>query len=89
MAEQKTLVVDLDGTLLRTDTLWESFWAATARNWLVPFRAAWRLLSGRAALKAELAQAGALEPAELPVNEDVVARAKAWREAGGRTVLPP
>ena len=33
------LVVDLDGTLLRSDMLYESFWSALGRDWRSPLRA--------------------------------------------------
>ena len=40
------LVVDLDGTLLRSDMLYESFFAALGRDWLSPVRAGKVLLEG-------------------------------------------
>lgn len=87
MEEQKVLVVDLDGTLIRTDLLHESFWAAVGRDILGATAALSGLLSGRAQLKARLAACAPLEPASLPYNQDVLEYLRAWREAGGRIVL--
>ncbi|WP_242511851.1 hypothetical protein [Rhodobaculum claviforme] len=62
MQQPKTLVVDLDGTLVRTDTLHEAFWAALGKDWRAPFGALAALAQGRAALKRHLA-------AEVPAAE--------------------
>jgi phosphoserine phosphatase len=47
----KLLVVDLDGTLLRGDMLFESFWSAVEKNWRIPFISLYFLTRGRALLK--------------------------------------
>ncbi len=83
----KVLVVDLDGSLLRSDMLLESFWASFARDWRTPLRAVAALVQGRAALKARMAEGGAPDPATLPYDEAVLARIAAWREDGGRVAL--
>lgn len=49
------LAVDLDGTLLRSNILYESFWSSFGRDWKSPLTAAVALLQGRAALKQHLA----------------------------------
>lgn len=85
--DTRTLVVDLDGTLIRSDMLFESFWAAFARRWTVPFQSALALGRGRAALKELLSRLGPVEAASLPYNEAVIAYVRAWREGGGRTAL--
>ncbi|WP_245605336.1 haloacid dehalogenase-like hydrolase [Roseicyclus elongatus] len=81
------LVVDLDGTLIRTDMLHESFWSAAGNDWRVPARALHWLGRGRATLKAELATRAQIHPADLPYNAQMIARIDAWRAAGGRTAL--
>ncbi len=86
-AGDRTLVVDLDGTLLRSDMLYESFWAALSHSWTVPFSAIAALASGRAALKRRLAGLGSVDPALLPFNEAAVEYVRRWRAAGGRTAL--
>lgn len=81
------LCVDLDGTLLRTDTLWETLivqlkghpWKAL----LVPF---W-LLRGRAFLKQRLAQGAVLDCVSLPYTEELVQHLREQRATGRKLVL--
>lgn len=86
-ADAPLLVVDLDGTLIRSDMLFDCFWSAFSRDWRAPFRAASGLLRGRAALKARLAELGAPDPTTLPYTPEVIEEITAWRAAGGRTAL--
>jgi len=81
------LVVDLDGTLLRSDMLLESFWSGFSHDWRVPFRSLAALAQGRAALKARLAESGAPDPATLPYDAAVLERVREWRAAGGKVAL--
>ena len=83
----QVLVVDLDGTLLRSDMLFESFWSAFACDWRSPFHVLVALFGGRAALKRHLAGASAIEPARLPYDPQVIAFVADWRRSGGRTAL--
>lgn len=81
------LCVDLDGTLVRTDTLVESALdMLTAAPWrLFPMLA--RLRAGRAPLKAYLAAHGPIDPAALPYPARFLEYLKAQRAAGRRLVL--
>ncbi|MEM6891326.1 MAG: UbiA family prenyltransferase [Pseudomonadota bacterium] len=81
------LVVDLDGTLLRSDMLHESFWSAFSKDWRNPFRSASALADGRAALKRYLADASQVDADTLPYNSRVIEFVKSWRESGGYTAL--
>jgi len=83
----RVLVVDLDGTLIHSDMLFESFWSALGRDWRTPFAALRALATGRAALKRRLAAAADHDPAALPYNGAVLDYARNWRSAGGRVVL--
>ncbi len=83
----KVLVVDLDGTLLRSDMLFESFWSAFSRDWRTPVFAAAALIQGRAALKQRLAAASDIDVSTLPFDADVIAYVRAWRAQGGCTAL--
>lgn len=83
----QTLVVDLDGTLLNSDMLYETFWSSFAHDWRTPFRAAMALPKGKAVLKRLLAEHASIDVTTLPYNDTVVERVKAWRAAGGRTAL--
>lgn len=82
-----TLVVDLDDTLIRTDSLFESFWAACSVKWHTPLVALSALFQGRLALKQRLAEIAHLDAARLPYNEEVLDLVRGWRERGGRTAL--
>jgi len=84
---REILIVDLDGTLLRSDMLYESFWSAFGRDWRSPFLSAAALSRGRASLKRHLASASAVEAETLPYDGAVIAFIETWRKSGGRTAL--
>ena len=81
------LYVDLDGSVLRSDTLWESFASALRRHPVRTVTALFALASGRAALKRRLAQLGSPEIETLPLHERFVAWLREQRAAGRRVVL--
>ncbi|MCD6733669.1 MAG: UbiA family prenyltransferase [Burkholderiaceae bacterium] len=81
------LYVDLDGSVLRSDTLWESFASALRRHPLRTVAALAALASGRAALKQRLAQLGTPDFGTLPLHEGFVAWLREQRAAGRRIVL--
>jgi 4-hydroxybenzoate polyprenyltransferase/phosphoserine phosphatase len=81
------LCVDLDGTLVRTDMLFESLVAALRRNPLVAFLVPFWLMGGRANLKQHLARHAPFDPAVLPYDEDLVALLRRERAAGRRILL--
>jgi len=68
----RALCVDLDGTLLNSDILYESVLALLARNPLYLFMLPLWLLRGKAALKRELASRVSLPAETLPYNEKVL-----------------
>jgi 4-hydroxybenzoate polyprenyltransferase len=81
------LCVDLDGTLIYTDLLWESLAQLMGRKpWLLPLVPFW-LLSGRAALKQRLAQAVDLDPAALPYNGPLLEWLRAEKRDGRSLIL--
>lgn len=81
------LAVDLDGTLLRSDMLFESFWSALTRDWKSGLSCVAALGGGRAALKRALAGASDVDVTTLPYDAEVIARVRDWRDRGGRTAL--
>ncbi|WP_424980008.1 UbiA family prenyltransferase [Leisingera sp. S232] len=81
------LVVDLDGSLIRTDMLYETAWSALSKRWANALPMLGRLIQGRAQLKRFLEQAGPVDVALLPYNADVIAYVQTWRQQGGRTAL--
>ena len=81
------LVVDLDNSLVRTDLLYETWFAGLARQPLATLRALAAIAEGKAAFKARLAEEVMLDVASLPYNQDVLALIEAARQAGERTAL--
>ena len=71
--QQMPLAVDLDGTLIKTDLLIESFLALIKKNPLYLFAACWWLRKGKAALKCAIAERVDLDVTVLPYNEDLLA----------------
>lgn len=82
-----TLVVDLDDTLISTDTLLENFWLAWSVQWRTPIEALKTLAKGKLALKQKLHDISAIDPARLPYNPDVLDVITQWRSRGGRVAL--
>src|SRR5579864_2498791 len=66
------LCVDLDGTLVRTDTLMESLLALVRVNPVLVFRVVWWLFLGKARFKQELGRAAKLPPDSLPYARPVL-----------------
>lgn len=81
------LVVDLDGTLVRTNLLLECALAYLKAHPLGILRLLLWLCWGRASLKAELARAVAIDAADLPLNEAVAAFAAAEAQRGRKVYL--
>jgi 4-hydroxybenzoate polyprenyltransferase len=86
-ALEPPLVVDLDGTLLRSDLLVESFSATVATRPLKALGGLLALRDGKAALKARLAQDVQLDFAPMPWNEDLLDLLAAERARGRRLYL--
>jgi 4-hydroxybenzoate polyprenyltransferase/phosphoserine phosphatase len=84
---QVPLCVDLDGTLIRTDLLWESFVRLIGRSPLKIFLVPFWLLRGRAYLKRRLAEAVQLDPATLPYHHGFVEFLRNARQDGRRLIL--
>lgn len=81
------LVVDLDGTLVRTDTLHESLLVLLKRNPLLLVLAALWLLKGKAAFKAEVGRRVRLDVARLPYSEPLLAFLTEEKARGRKLVL--
>lgn len=86
-AQGRPLCVDLDGTLVGTDTLWESVVALLrGRPWLILWAPFW-LLGGRANFKRKVAANISLDAAALPYREGLVDALRATKQGGRRVVL--
>ncbi|SMH46959.1 4-hydroxybenzoate polyprenyltransferase [Mesorhizobium australicum] len=82
------LAVDLDGTLIATDLLWEGLFLLIRKNPLYLFAAIyWALSGGPARLKCEIAERIDIDPASLPYRPEVLARLREEHAAGRRLVL--
>jgi len=81
------LVVDVDGTLLRTDLLWEGLIQAVLRRPGRLLALGRALLRGRAAFKAAVAEASALRVDDIPLEPSAVALIERARDAGRPIVL--
>jgi 4-hydroxybenzoate polyprenyltransferase len=87
MGELKPLVLDVDGTFLRTDLTLESFWAALARDPLATLGCLARGLRDRTGLKAELGRIAQLRLDLLPVNPEVAELALKSQTAGREVIF--
>ena len=81
------LVVDLDGTLIKVDSLQEAFVQLSAKQPLAALRALFMLKDGRASFKAAVADRVLLEPAALPFDEKVLTAMKEARAKGRKIYL--
>ncbi|MEM1444520.1 MAG: UbiA family prenyltransferase [Planctomycetota bacterium] len=76
----RPLVLDLDGTLVATDTMWEAFFAGLRDRPVPTLGALAALPGGRAAFKGRLAEVSPVEPEDLPYRSellDLIREAKA------------
>ena len=82
-----TLCVDLDGTLLATDLLWESVLILLKQQpWTIFSIIVWAV-RGKAHLKRQLAQRTILDPATLPYRQEVLDFLHQHKEAGRTLIL--
>jgi 4-hydroxybenzoate polyprenyltransferase/phosphoserine phosphatase len=85
--EEPALVVDLDGTLVRTDLLIEALLMLVAHAPLTSLLVPLWLLRGRAAAKREIASRAKLEISSLPYREELCAYLRKEASRGRRLVL--
>jgi len=81
------LCVDLDGTLIRSDLLFETFLSVSKQNPAVLFLCVGWVWCGRSVLKAELASRAVVNFATLPYNQELLEYLRAEKAAGCRLVL--
>ena len=84
---QVPLIVDLDGTLCRTDTLHEALLGLLARRPDLVLQLPFWLRGGKAAFKAKVADHHLLDPALLPYDGAVLALIAEARAQGRKTAL--
>lgn len=81
------LVVDLDGTLVRTDLLAESFLTLIKQNPLYIFTALFWFLRGKAYLKRQISRRVNLDVTILPYHQELLDHLREQRAHGRRIVL--
>lgn len=81
------LCVDLDGTLIKSDLLWESLLTLLKQRPLSFFLLPFWLLKGKAFFKHEIARRVTLDAATLPYRQDLIEFLSAERRAGRELVL--
>ena len=82
----QVICVDLDGTLVKTDTLVELFLRFLKESPHLIFHAFLWLITGKAKLKQELANRCSLSPSTLPFNHDLISYLKE-QKANGRQII--
>ena len=83
----KNLCVDLDGTLINTDMLWESLIYQIRRNPLIIFMTFFWLIRGKSYLKKKLAYRFDFDPNYLPRNESIINLIKSKKKQGYKVYL--
>jgi phosphoserine phosphatase len=86
-ADVKPLVLDVDGTFLKTDILFECFWASLGKAPLRTISSVFRNFSKPAALKRDLADLADLRTDLLPVHPEIAELAAESVENGREVVL--
>ena len=86
-ANQVPLVVDLDGTLIKTDLLWESLARLLRRNPFQIFQVLFWWTRGRAFLKKQLVQRVKIDPAALPYHEKFLVYLRKQKSSGRKLIL--
>ncbi|MBS9718694.1 UbiA family prenyltransferase [Pseudohalocynthiibacter aestuariivivens] len=87
MAEVKPLVLDVDGTFLRTDMLYECFWAGLGKHPIKTLKTAMRYFTRPAKLKSALLEIADIRTDLLPVNQEMKALANKSIAVGRDVVL--
>jgi len=83
----KVLGVDLDGTLLATDALWESMLMLLKKKPMMVLYFPMWLLKGKAFFKQQLSRQVELNPALLPYRNEVLSFLMAEKQSGKELVL--
>ena len=83
----KTLYVDLDGTLVRSDTLLESLYILLRESPHYLFLLPLWLLKGRAHFKEMISSRAEIEPDLLPIDKDFLSYLRRERAMGTRLIL--
>ena len=83
----KYLVVELDKTLIKSDMLYETFWSAFSKNFLIPIKSIFYLIFGKANLKFYLGNLSKVDIKTLPYNNIVIDYINSHKSKGGKVAL--
>jgi phosphoserine phosphatase len=86
-ADTIPLAVDLDGTLIRTDMMWESLARLWRKSPITGFFTLFALVRGRAYFKQQIAARVSVDPAELPYHREFLEWLKGQKAAGRKLIL--
>ena len=81
------LVVDLNGTLIKTDIFQEAFWSSFSKDWKTPFKVINLLSNDKVKIKENLDNLSEIDIRLLPYNKLVIEYIKQFNNNGGHTVL--
>ena len=84
---KKVLICDLDGTLIKTDMLFESLFILLRNNFFFIFLTPLWLLKGKQVLKNEIYKRIEFSPENLPYNQEVIEFIKINRNNYSKTAL--
>jgi len=84
---QVPLAVDLDGTLIRTDMMWESLVRLLRKNPVAAVFALFGLVRGRARFKQEIAARVQVHPASLPYHAEFLNWLRQEKATGRKIIL--
>lgn len=85
--QEVPLAVDMDGTLVSTDLLWESLFLLIKANPLFILMLPIWLMAGKAGFKSEIAKRVTLDAAHLPYREDFLSYLRRERADGRELIL--
>lgn len=86
-SKENNLIVDLDGTLLKTDLLYESFWSALSKRNMQFFEFLDAMKNGIPSLKSYLAEKSDIDVSTLPYNQTVIEKIEKHKKNGGAVIL--
>ncbi|MBF0188442.1 MAG: UbiA family prenyltransferase [Magnetococcales bacterium] len=86
-SSEPPLCVDLDGTLIRSDLLVETYFMMVGKRFSDGFRAFLWLERGKGRLKAEIAKRVTIDPTSLPYNKELLKLLHQERDQGRRLLL--
>ena len=87
MNDPVPLVIDIDGTFLKTDLLFEGFWQALGKQPLATIKAAASLIADRPGLKARIAELADVRIDLLPVNTAVLKLVEQAKKEGREVIF--